>query len=71
MYLDVVAEYEAKCSWNFVLQLFFKLWFGCPNSFIGAFANLRKATVSFVMSVCLSDTAHGTTPLPRDGFHKI
>ena len=30
----------------------------------GMFAKLQKATVSFVMSVCL----HGTTRLPLDGF---
>jgi len=41
---------------------------------IRAFAKLRKATVSFVMSVCpfyrlcLSVRPHGTTQLPRDGF---
>ena len=32
--------------------------------FLGAFAKLRNATVSFVMSVC----PHGTTRLPLDGF---
>jgi hypothetical protein len=32
--------------------------------FLGAFAKLRKATVSFVMSVC----PHGTTRLSLDGF---
>jgi hypothetical protein len=31
---------------------------------IGAFAKLRNATVSFVMSVC----PHGTTRHPLDGF---
>jgi len=31
---------------------------------LGAFANLWKATVSFVMSVC----PHGTARLPLDGF---
>jgi len=34
------------------------------KEFLGAFAELRKATVSFVMSVC----PHGTTRLPLDGF---
>ena len=33
-------------------------------SFLGAFAKLRKQTISFVMSVC----PHGTTGLPLDGF---
>ena len=30
----------------------------------GFFAKLRKATISFVMSVC----PHGTTQLPLEGF---
>jgi len=34
--------------------------------FLGAFANLRKATVSFVMSTCPSFRVE--TQLPRDGF---
>jgi hypothetical protein len=32
--------------------------------FLGAIVKLRKATVSFVMSVC----PHGTTRLPLGGF---
>jgi len=40
--------------------------------FLSAFAKLRKATISFVMSlrpsVCLSVCPHGTTRLPLDGF---
>jgi hypothetical protein len=36
--------------------------------FLGAFAKLRKATVSFVMSVCPSVCPRGTTRLPLDGF---
>jgi hypothetical protein len=35
---------------------------------LGAFAKLREATVSFVMSVCLSVRSYGTTRLPLDGF---
>ena len=38
---------------------------------LGAFANLQKATFSFVMSVCLSCPSvrpHGTTRPLRDGF---
>jgi len=36
--------------------------------FLGAFAQLRKATISLVMSVC----PHGTTRLPLEGgFHEI
>ena len=38
---------------------------GCfEGLFLGAFAKLRIATTSFVMSVC----PHGTTRLPLDGF---
>ena len=35
---------------------------------LGAFAKLRKATIRFVMSVCLTFYPHGTTRLPMDGF---
>jgi len=40
---------------------------------LGAFAKLRKATISFVMSVCLSVYVcpHGTTRLPLDRFNEI
>jgi hypothetical protein len=46
------------------------------DPYFGAFAKLRKATVSFVMtvrpsvrpSVRLSDSPQGTTQLPLDGF---
>jgi len=37
-------------------------------TFLGAFAKLRKAAVSLVMSVCLSVLPHGTTQLRLDGF---
>ena len=36
--------------------------------FLGSFATLLKATISFVMSVRLSVRPHGTTLLPLDGF---
>ena len=35
---------------------------------LGAFAKLRKATICFVMSVCLSVRLHGTTRLQLNGF---
>jgi hypothetical protein len=38
----------------------------CSVSLLDAFAKLRKATVSFVMSVCPSVRPHGTTRLPLD-----
>ena len=44
----------------------FRLFSDCQ--FLGAFAKLRKATVSFVMSVCPSARLHGTTRLPLDRF---
>jgi len=37
-------------------------------NFWGAFAKMRKATVSFIVSVCLSVSPHGTTRLPLGGF---
>ena len=36
--------------------------------FQGTYTKLWKATISFIMSVCLSVDMHGTTPLPKDGF---
>jgi len=36
--------------------------------FLSAFAKLQKATISFVMSVCLSFRPRGTTRLPQEGF---
>jgi hypothetical protein len=38
------------------------------NMFVDAFAKLRKATISFVMSVRPSVPPHRTTRLPMDGF---
>jgi hypothetical protein len=35
---------------------------------LSRFAELRKATIIFVMSVCLSVRVHGTTRLPLDRF---
>jgi hypothetical protein len=36
--------------------------------FLAAFAKMRIATISFVMSVCQSVLPRGTTRLPLDGF---
>jgi hypothetical protein len=36
--------------------------------FLGAFEKLRRTTISFVMSVCLSVRPHGTTRVSLDGF---
>jgi hypothetical protein len=41
---------------------------GKSERFLGEFEKLRKATVSFVMSVRPSVCPHGTTRLPLDGF---
>jgi len=38
------------------------------QGFLGDFAKLRKATISFVMSVRLSVRPHGTPPFPLNGF---
>jgi len=39
-----------------------------PSAIYGAFAEMRKETIIFVMSVCLYVRPHGTTTLPLDGF---
>ena len=41
---------------------------GTKTRFFGAFANLRKATISFVVSVRTSVRQHGATWFPLDGF---
>jgi hypothetical protein len=41
---------------------------GQASDFSGRFAKLRKATVTVVMSVCLSIRPYGATRLPLGGF---
>jgi hypothetical protein len=38
------------------------------GAFLGTFAKLRKATISFVMSIRRSVLTHKTTRVPLDGF---
>jgi len=46
-----------------------KLLIYCDGKvFLGAFAKLRKAIISFVMSFCLSVYPHTIARLPLDGF---
>ena len=47
--------------------VFITSWYIIPF-FLRAFAELRKAAISFLMSVRLSNLLHGTTRLPLDGF---
>jgi hypothetical protein len=49
-------------SWNFTSFRSVKR----TPVFLGAFAKLRKATISFVISV----RSHGTTRLPLEGFSR-
>ena len=44
----------------------FRLLWRCVK-FLGAYAKLRKVTISFVMSVCWSVRPHGKTQLPLVG----
>ena len=53
--------YWDKCGFRHLLVFLF-------SSLLGAIAKLRKATISFVMSVCPSVRPRGTTRLPLDGF---
>jgi len=41
---------------------------GKHTSILGAFVKLRRATISFVMSIRLSVRPHGTTRYQLDGF---
>jgi hypothetical protein len=36
--------------------------------FLGAFAKLQNVTISFITSICLSVSLHGTTQLPLERF---
>ena len=38
------------------------------HTLLDAFAKLRKTTITFVISVCLSLPPHGTPRLPMNGF---
>ena len=49
-----ITSFCATCFYCFVVQVLL----------LGAFAKFRKATISFVVSVC----PRGTTRLPLDGF---
>ena len=51
-----------------ILLLFRKISPRSITRFWGAFAKLRKATISFVLSICRSVRPHGTTWLPFDRF---
>ena len=58
---------------GFCIESPFLIWFyhGCHFlllSFLGACAELRKTTLSFVMSVCPCDRPHGTVRLPLDAL---
>jgi hypothetical protein len=73
LYLFIYLFIYNPCPCNtvyFAQQIFLKYWRWIVPSFfahvavLGAFAKLRKATVSFVISVC----PHGITRLPLDGF---
>jgi hypothetical protein len=61
--------------WTFFLcgTLFFKwrrnnIWMVNSSILFGAFSKLRKASTSFIISVCVSDRPHGTLRLLLDGF---
>jgi len=54
--------------WNFLLSVSTIQNLLSADQFLGAFAKLWKATISFVMSVCPSVRPHGTTHPPFDGF---
>ena len=49
--------------WKTEAVVFIVAYLSAPISFLGVFAKLQKATISFVMSV----RPHATTWLPLDG----
>jgi hypothetical protein len=67
----LTATFFDECIWQLVprhdkcLSLVWCTYqHAAVKRFLGAFSKLRKATISFVMSV----RPHGTTRLPLDGF---
>jgi hypothetical protein len=60
---NVTAERNVTAELNAVLRRT-----SMSVSIVGEFAKFRKATVCFIVSVCLSLCPHGTTGLPLDGF---
>jgi len=67
---------SSHCVRSYCLKKRYFVWFILPykqysqmfSTFLSAFAKLPKATVSFVMSVCLSVCPHDTTRLPLHGL---
>jgi hypothetical protein len=66
-YLKSTLSFRQSPS-NTLYDLTSLAWELNVHPFLGAFAKLRKATSSFVMSVRLSARPHGTTQAPMEGF---
>jgi hypothetical protein len=62
--MDLVTKNNHNISADYMLGLNWSRTFNWLTLFPGAFAELRKATISFVTSVC----PHETTRLPLDKF---
>jgi hypothetical protein len=58
--LESTVDVLLKVSWHACLDTAWRK----KKGFLGAFSKLRKASISFVMSVC----PYGTTWLPMEGF---
>ena len=69
--LHSFKRHLSKSSVNINIQFMpqnFQLYFSSGYQWSGAFPKLRKATVSFVTSVCWSVRQHRATRLPLDEF---
>ena len=64
-FLTLHDQLVTICTTGFNIKEFYFL---APGVFLGSFAKLRKATISFVVFVCPSVCPRGTTLLPLDGF---
>ena len=64
-----LIEWKLKLKFSALLMFGFMLSAKVMRTLsLGTFAKLRKATISFVMSVCPSTHLHGTNRLPLNRF---
>jgi hypothetical protein len=66
--LSVSAHTLHAALYRSIYSLLAQSSLGTLQGFLGAFAEFRRATVSFIMSECPSVRRHGKTLLSLDGF---
>jgi len=69
IYASAVIEWKLKLKFSTLFMFGFVLSVKVMRTLsLGALAKLRKAAISFVMSVCPSTHLHGTNQLPLSRF---